>query len=261
MASALLAGGAALCCLPAARPGSRLDALSLERLDTPRRVNLRRPKQFAALAIGALLLLGLAVEPVCTIAVGLLACTAWRQRSERRRVAAQVSEAEDIAEALRIMTAELRAGAHPSAAAEAAAADVPPTTAEALRSVAASAGTGFGAVKGSPAAFGRLATAWALVGQHGLPMAEVLDAVRRDLDAAARFANRTRAGMAGPRASASILVLLPFVGVALGEAMGASPIRILATTSPGHVLLLAGCGLICVGMAWSARLTRQAVPW
>jgi tight adherence protein B len=261
MMPALLLCGAALCCVPVARPGARLAVLGEERLGTSHRVNARLPRQFALMGAGVLLLSGLAFEPVCTIAVALLLCTSWRQRRERRRAVALVSEAQSIAEALRIMAAELRAGAHPGAAAEAAAADMPPATAAALRSVAASAGQGVDTAKDTPAALGRLATAWALVGQHGLPMAEVLDAVRRDIDAAARFANRTRAGMAGPRASASILVLLPFLGIALGEAMGASPIRILATTSPGHVLLLAGCGLICAGMAWSARLTRQAVPW
>jgi tight adherence protein B len=201
---------------------------------------------------------GLVFEPVSTLAAALVVGPGWRRWHERRRAALRVSEAEAMAEALRTMVAELRAGAPPVAATEAAAVEAPPKAAKALRAAVASAGLGVATGAG---ALAQLTTAWTLAAQHGLPMADVLDAIRRDLDAAARFANRTRAGMAGPRASASILVLLPFVGIALGEAMGANPLRILVTTSPGNVLLLAGSGLICAGMAWSARLTGQVTPW
>jgi tight adherence protein B len=91
-------------------------------------------------------------------------------------------------------------------------------------------------------------------------MAEILDAVRRDVVAGVRFARQSHARMAGPRASAVILALLPAVGVVLGEAMGAGPLHVLFSTSAGQVLLVVGCGLIWAGMAWSAKLTAPAVP-
>ena len=254
----LLLCGAGLCCLPLRRPGARLAELRGGRLPVARRVPPRVGRRLVASAVVVVAVAGLVFQPVCALAAALLVCPAWRRWRERRRAASRVAEAEAMAEALRTMVAELRAGAHPSVAAEAAAAEAKPEAAKALRAAAASAE--FGGVTGS-GVLAQLSAAWALAGQHGLPMADMLDAVRRDLDAAARFANRTRAGMAGPRASASILVLLPFVGIALGEAMGANPLRVLVTTPPGNVLLLVGTGLIWAGMAWSASLTEQVAPW
>ncbi len=103
------------------------------------------------------------------------------------------------------------------------------------------------------------AHAWALAQQHGLPLADVLDAVVRDLDQRARFAGQVQARMAGPRASAAILAALPILGIGLGEAMGAHPLHVLSSTTLGQILLVAGVGLVCAGIQWSARLTHQAV--
>jgi tight adherence protein B len=41
--------------------------------------------------------------------------------------------------------------------------------------------------------------------------------------------------------------------------MGANPLRILAMTAAGQVLLVLGVALVCAGVLWSARLTQQAV--
>jgi tight adherence protein B len=103
------------------------------------------------------------------------------------------------------------------------------------------------------------AHAWALAQRHGLPLADVLDAVVQDLDQRARFARQVQARMAGPRASATVLACLPAVGIGLGQAMGANPLRILAMTAAGQVLLVLGVALVCAGVLWSARLTQQAV--
>jgi tight adherence protein B len=67
------------------------------------------------------------------------------------------------------------------------------------------------------------------------------------------------ARMAGPRASATVLALLPVLGVVLGEAMGAHPIQVLADTPLGQALLIVGTTLICAGIQWSAYLTQRAV--
>jgi tight adherence protein B len=105
----------------------------------------------------------------------------------------------------------------------------------------------------------QLATAWAMVARYGLPLADVLDAVRRDLDHRVRFAKQVHARMAGPRSAAMILAVLPGVGVLLGEMMGAHPLRVLAFTPAGQALLLLGIGLTCAGVAWSGRLTGRTV--
>jgi tight adherence protein B len=174
-----------------------------------------------------------------------------------------------LTEALRSMVAELRAGAHPATAAESAAVDARPSAAQAMRSIAAAArldGDIERALAASRAATPTTATvltqlsrAWTLASRHGLPLAEVLDAVRGDLETRVRFARQVVARMAGPRASAAILALLPTVGLALGEAMGAHPLHILTTTPTGQLLLLTGTTLACAGLTWSARITNQVV--
>jgi tight adherence protein B len=167
------------------------------------------------------------------------------------------------------MVAELRAGAHPATAAESAAVDARPSAAQAMRSIAAAArldGDIEHALAASRAATPTTATvltqlsrAWALAQRHGLPLADVLDAVRGDLETRVRFARQVIARMAGPRASATILALLPAIGLALGEAMGAHPLHILTTTPTGQLLLLTGITLACAGITWSARITNQVV--
>lgn len=167
------------------------------------------------------------------------------------------------------MVAELRAGAHPASAAEAAAVDAQPSAATAMRAIAAAArldGDLDRALAASRTAnpttahvLNQVARAWVLAQRHGLPLAEVLDAVRGDLETRRRFARQVLARMAGPRATATILALLPAIGLALGEAMGAHPLRVLTATPSGQLLLLVGVALACAGVAWSARITNQVV--
>jgi tight adherence protein B len=198
--------------------------------------------------------------PAAALATAMVTAAGRREWRSRRAADAKILAAQGFAEALSAMVAELRAGAHPVLAAESAAADAAPQAADAMRLIAASARLDgdLGEHSGDPV-LGQLARAWSLVRKHGLPMADVLDAVRRDVIAGVRFARQTHARMAGPRASAVVLALLPTVGVALGEAMGARPLHVLVSTTPGQVLLVAGCALIWAGMAWSAKLTEQVM--
>jgi len=166
-----------------------------------------------------------------------------------------------------VLVAGLRAGAHPATAAESAAEDAHPQTKPTMRAVAVAArldGDLTAVVDpSSPAlapALGRLATAWQLAQRHGLPLADVLDAVRRDLEQRARFTRQVLARMAGPRSSALALSLLPALGLALGAAAGANPLAVLTGIALGQALLVTGVTLLCAGMTWSSRITNRAVP-
>ncbi|WP_054053841.1 hypothetical protein [Alloactinosynnema sp. L-07] len=64
--------------------------------------------------------------------------------------------------------------------------------------------------------------------------------------------------MAGPRASALMLALLPLLALALGESMGAAPIAVLTSSPVGQTLLVIGVALVCAGVTWTARLTGKA---
>ncbi|MGH3529759.1 MAG: type II secretion system F family protein, partial [Pseudonocardiaceae bacterium] len=69
-----------------------------------------------------------------------------------------------------------------------------------------------------------------------------------------------QAQLAGPRATAAVLAGLPLLGLALGQAVGAAPLRVLCQTVVGQVLLVIGTAATCVGVLWSARLVSGAVP-
>jgi tight adherence protein B len=138
-----------------------------------------------------------------------------------------------------------------------------------LRDIAATARLGgnvaaLGAHHGRPESalhgpFGRVARAWALAERHGVGLAELLDAVRTDLEHRAAFVRDVESKMAGPRATAAVLSGLPVLGVVLGETSGADPLGVLAGRPAGQVLLVVGTLLLCVGMMWTVRLTDVVV--
>ncbi|MFI5607111.1 type II secretion system F family protein [Amycolatopsis sp. NPDC051903] len=179
----------------------------------------------------------------------------WRSRTES---AAAVARGEQTSAALRAMVAELRAGAHPVLAAEAAADAVPALSAE-LGNLATAARLD-GALESRQ--LPELAAAWGLARRHGLPIADTLDATRRDTDAATAFARRLHAKMAGPRMSATVLTALPVVCLAMGQAIGADPLTVLTRTLLGQLFLVTGAVLIWAGTAWSRALTapRREAP-
>jgi tight adherence protein B len=106
----------------------------------------------------------------------------------------------------------------------------------------------------------RLAAAWAVAERHGIALADLVDAVRTDLDARARLAGQVKAQLAGPRSTAAVLAGLPPLGVLLGQGIGANPWRVLTDTSVGQILLVVGTALACAGVAWSGQITARAVP-
>jgi tight adherence protein B len=199
------------------------------------------------------------------VAAALLATTIRRQFRTRAENRQSLTAIDGLAEALRSFVASLRTGTHPATAAESAAEDAHAEASSAMRAVAAAArldGNVAAALDTarSPvlaAALGRLATAWQLAQRHGLPLADVLDAVRRDLEQRARFIRQVTARMTGPKSSAMALALLPVAGIALGETMGAHPLRMLTSTGLGQALLVVGTVLLCTGVAWSGRITNR----
>ena len=190
----------------------------------------------------------------------------WKARSERRN---KTKAATELVESLGTFVAELRVGAHPAVAAESTAKAAESLSAKTMMIIANTAQLGGNVrhalirfAKEQPAVAGvlkQVARAWALSDRHGIPLADVLDTVRKNLEQHLRFAKQVRARMAGPRMSATVLAILPELGVLLGEAIDARPLHVLATTYVGQGLLIAGATLICVGVFWSAKLTEHVV--
>ena len=207
---------------------------------------------------------------VAVAATMLAAVLLWRDARRRRRLAAEQADA-DLLTALSIMIAEMSVGALAANACAAAAAElahVRPDSAvsQGLSSLAGRAVLGGQiSVAGLEAARGgadsgvweRSGTAWHLSDRHGLPMADLLEAVRTDVLAQNAFDARTRAGLAGPRATASVLAGLPVLGIALGQATGANPVGVLTGGGLGGILLIVGTAFIVAGLCWSDRIVEK----
>lgn len=268
MSVALAALAAAALCWPADAGRLRLTGLSRQALEQAAAPGSHRVKRWGLLLVALAVGLGtLLAGPAGGLAAAMVAGTAaarWRAYQDRHAAAAA---ALGLSDALGILLAELRAGAHPSAAAEAAV-EANPGATRALSAAAAAARLG-GDVpaalrSASPAhlrsSLDRLAEAWTLADRYGIPLADLLDAVRSDTEQRVRLAAEVQARLAGPRATAAVLAGLPLLGLALGHAVGGAPLRVLSHTPVGQGLLVIGTGLACAGVLWSARLVSGAVP-
>jgi tight adherence protein B len=267
------AGSAAVACLSLAAAlvvVSRGPAHArLGALGPPAGRPLRRPA--AAVAPGLLgALAGLSLLGLGGALVGALAATAARRRRGRRRaddVAARM--AGQLADALRRIVDELRAGQQPVVALGgiradgALAADVlgPAVTAAELGDGVPSA---LRRIAVERADIGpeleRIARAWSVAERHGIPLADLLARTQQDIRWRVRFAAAVRAQLAGPRATAAVLTALPGLGLGLGQLLGADPLGVLRGSLLGQALLVLGAGLAAVGLAWSERIVRAAVP-
>lgn len=274
MSAVLAAAGLAL--LLWARPHVHTRAHELMAA-APRRHNRFVDPVRAALLVGpfaALLAAGIGAG----LAAAMAAAMAHAALLSRRRERAADAEMARLLAALEVMVAELQVGAHPAHACRQAADDcggpANGATAEMLQMMAGRAALGGDVAAGieqadvaggshgrgpmpGAIAWQRVAVAWRTAEHHGLPMAELLMSVRADLLARHRFHERTKASLAGAKATALVLALLPILGILLGQAMGAAPLKVLLGGGVGAVLLVVGVGLLCAGLLWSHRIVGK----
>lgn len=241
--------------------------------------------------LGLCMIGGWAVASVGGI-VGLLVVRSVRRRRAERSDDARTA---NLLTALSVMIAELEVGAPPSRACAVAAAEVRrrrhgDTTitdaaitdtdltgtqlaatdladsgiAQGLATMAARAELG-GDVRAQDAAdvsvlsWQRIAVAWQTSDRFGLPMVDLLRSLRSDVLSRRQFRDRTRAGLAGPRATATVLAGLPVLGIVLGQAIGAHPITVLMSPGLGGVLFVVGTALAAAGLVWSQRITDKVL--
>jgi tight adherence protein B len=253
---------AAMACLPHRIAAARLTAL----WPSPRARNPRSSRFGGPVVMGAVTGL-LTAGPGGALAGALLAVTVARARADRATRTAATTGATELADALQRITDELRAGSHPAVALAGVTADGP-VAARLLTPAATAARLGDdvpaalrrGQDSGPAAELGRVAAAWSLAEQHGVPLAEVLVGVHDDIRWRVRFEAGVKALLAGPRATAGVLTALPGLGVGLGQLLGADPIGILRGGPLGQVLLVVGLGLVATGRAWTEQILRRAVP-
>lgn len=256
MSGAALALATALLIIPA---GSRrrLEALGL-RAPARRRFAVMPFAAAVAVALAALL-------PVTLLAAtAIVGVTLWVRRRRRAAVTRRAAESAALQGALDVLVGELRVGAHPVAAFSVAADEADGVVAASLRAVAARARLGANVAAGLhsaartsslPPHWERLAVCWQLAQDHGLAIATLMQTAHRDIVERDRFSARVAAGMTGARTTAAVLAGLPLLGIALGELIGAAPVRFLLSGGAGGWLLIIGVTLACCGLLWSDHIT------
>ena len=224
-------------------------------------VHARTGPSVALVGVGVAALVALLCGPalgVSAMAVAVSIAVPLRAHRSARRTARRGSE---VLIALRLVVAELEAGARPADALAAAAAAAPDLE-SCLRQAASVAATGGDTAQalldGDATDLVPLAHAWRVASAAGAPVAEVVGRIADDSAAEQSHADAVTAALAGPRSTAMMLAVLPVVGLALGAALGAHPLLVLFGSPAGRLICCAGCVLDAAGVLWADRLLRRA---
>ncbi len=117
-----------------------------------------------------------------------------------------------------------------------------------------------GRVIGQGEAWRGLAAAWDIAMDAGAPLAPTLHRFAGSLRGLADNQRDARTALAGPQATTRVVMVLPFVGVVFGFALGFDTVGTLFTTPAGIACLVAGTVMVLGARLWSSRLLRSARP-
>lgn len=273
VAAAVCAGGSAWLALGRDRERRRTRAvLGGEVLAEPSawqravlRVGGRVRHEWWALAGGAAVaLLGESLLPLVLGAAGVPL-----MRRVRRGRGARLEEERRATEVIALcgaLAGEVRAGRQPGEALRTAAAGAGAGLGEARAGVLAAARFG-GDVPGAleeaarePGAQGLvgLAACWRVAVDRGAGLAAGLERLEGALRVERNQRADLRAQLAGARSTAVMLAGLPVLGLLMGSALGAEPLRVLLHTGAGLGCLAVGGALEGVGVWWALRIVRGA---
>ncbi|MFF4044527.1 type II secretion system F family protein [Streptomyces sp. NPDC001816] len=229
-----------------------------------RRLHGRLGAEWWSLAAGLLLaVLGSSVIPAVAGAAGVPVLR--RMRLARAAGRDREGRADAVIGLCGALAGEVRAGRQPAEALLRAARDSG-GLGDAQAAVVAAARFG-GDVPGALAVAARrpgaegllgLAACWRVAVDQGAGLAAGLDRLDAALRAERDQRADLRAQLAGARATALLLAALPALGLLLGSAMGADPLRVLLHSGAGLGCLVAGAAFEGAGMWWAARIVRGA---
>ncbi|MFF4278793.1 type II secretion system F family protein [Streptomyces kronopolitis] len=103
-----------------------------------------------------------------------------------------------------------------------------------------------------------MAACWQVAVEGGAGLACGLERIASGLRAQREQRDELRAQLAGPRATALMLALLPVGVLLMGSALGADPLRVLLHTPAGWGCLVIGGLLEWGGVVWTARIVAAA---
>lgn len=220
----------------------------------------------AAAAAAGCLVFG--TGPVVALLAALGAAAAGRWWTQRARAAALAHERARAVEACAALAGELRAGRPPARALSVAAEQAAGASQTALTAAAAAAGLGgdvaqallpaAGDAGAVPQVLRALAACWTVCAGSGGGLAAAVERLEQGLRAEQDRRRVVQAELAGPRATAGMLAVLPGAGLLLAAGLGADPLHVLLETPVGLVCLFVGLGLDGLGLLWTGRLVRRA---
>ncbi len=277
--AAVLAAAAVGCLLGLPGPGRlRLDAVRVVQAgqqssfgQPPGRPSFGQPGFWVPASLTATAA-ALLVGPVVALLVSLGAVALRRQAGVRRRNSARRTERRRAVEACATLASELRAGRSPAAALSVAAELAAGPSRDALQAAAAAARLG-GDVAGAllitdaawsgpttavPEVLRALAACWTVCAASGSGLAAAVDRLEEGLRADQDARHAVEAELAGPRATAGLLAVLPLVGLLLATGLGADPAHVLLRTPLGLGCLAGGLILDGLGLWWTGRLVVRA---
>ncbi|MFI2351052.1 type II secretion system F family protein [Streptomyces sp. NPDC019443] len=102
-----------------------------------------------------------------------------------------------------------------------------------------------------------VAACWRVAVDSGAGLAAGLDRLEAALRAERDQRADLRTQLAGASSTIALLAALPLVGLGMGWALGADPLRVLLHTPAGLVCLVVGGLLEAAGLCWAARIVRR----
>ncbi|HEY5223661.1 MAG TPA: type II secretion system F family protein [Microbacteriaceae bacterium] len=105
-----------------------------------------------------------------------------------------------------------------------------------------------------------LAAAWFVATESGAPLAQCLRQLASAFEALGQTQRDLQVALAGPAATARLVMALPVVGVLFGLGLGFNTLQTLFWTAPGLACLTVGVLLMVVGALWNRRMIRRATP-
>ncbi|MFB9833311.1 type II secretion system F family protein [Actinoallomurus acaciae] len=103
-----------------------------------------------------------------------------------------------------------------------------------------------------------LAGCWRIGVDRGGMLAAVIDGLADSLRDEQSHREDIVLQLAGPRATARLLAVLPALGLAMAAALGAKPWGFLFGSLPGALCLCLGAALDALGLWWTSRLATSA---
>lgn len=102
-----------------------------------------------------------------------------------------------------------------------------------------------------------LAACWTTSANTGAGLASAVASLAQAARSAEAMRGEIDVQLAGPRATARMLALLPLLGIAMGQLAGADPIGWLFTAPLGLVCLALGVVLNLAGLLWTRRIAAH----